>query len=232
MSVGNADAFAIMARCFSASTEGEWSQLTSPATWSGFVDALRRLLAFGVREGESARPHPFAPGVSLNEVLSEGETQEMFLPPSFQAKATFEARHFIGGLPCSAMPVESLYSSSPHGGTENAVAGEASLSAPAKKAFYGEPCAQYMADLLGRLGLDMPDGGKGYPDHLSVELDVLSLLVGEGCFDEAETFLVERFAWLTAYRKRLLALGSDAGFYLALVDLILGIRAVVLAETD
>ena len=36
---------------------------------------------------------------------------------------------------------------------------------------------------------------------------------------------VKSFAWLTAYRMRLLALEDDARFYIGLVDVILAIRA-------
>ncbi len=50
-----------------------------------------------------------------------------------------------------------------------------------------------------------------------------AVLLRSGMDHEALTFMRERFAWLESYRQRLLAIGDDAGFYIGLVDAVMGI---------
>ena len=82
-----------------------------------------------------------------------------------------------------------------------------------------------MRDLIADLGLALPESLAAYPDHLSLELDMVSLLLEAGRADDARQLFLERSAWLTAYRLKLVALGDEALFYLAIVDALLGIRA-------
>ena len=63
------------------------------------------------------------------------------------------------------------------------------------------------------------------PDHLALELDLLAVMLRSSMNRQAEVFFLERFDWLTEYRRRLVDLGSDADFYVGLIDVIMGIRA-------
>jgi len=82
-----------------------------------------------------------------------------------------------------------------------------------------------MRGLVKRMGLSLPPEFADCPDHLSIELDLLAVLLRSGMTHQAREFLSERFAWLPAYRLRLLGLEDDsrARFYVGLVDVLLGV---------
>ena len=132
-------------------------------------------------------------------------------------KRQFAARHFTGGLPESALPIESLY-------VNTAKAGDL-LSPVDGKGMYLGTSARYMSALAEQLGFGIPSEFSDCPDHLALELDMVAVLLRSGMVDEARTFLSERFNWLTAYRRRLINLGSEANFYVCLCDLLIGIVA-------
>lgn len=147
----------------------------------------------------------------LENWLSVPEVHALQDPPSFEEKSHFAARHFVGGLPESAVPVESLYrpwSSYPDFPSANL------------RGMYDGDSAQYMKSLIKRMGMQLPSKFKSYPDHLSLEADMASVLLASGGEEEGREFLGERFSWLSDYRAKLLALGEDAYFYLALVDML------------
>lgn len=89
-----------------------------------------------------------------------------------------------------------------------------------------------MKDLVERMGMDVPPQFAACPDHLALELDLAAVLLRSGARDAARQFLSERLAWLTAYRMRLLTLGADAGFYIGLVDVLVGIRTQLASGAD
>ena len=88
-----------------------------------------------------------------------------------------------------------------------------------------QPFLTYAMAEIADLGLALPESLAAYPDHLSLELDMVSLLLEAGRADDVRQLFLERSAWLTAYRLKLVALGDEALFYLAIVDALLGIRA-------
>lgn len=130
----------------------------------------------------------------------------LLMPPSFEEKEAFARRHFTGGLPESAMPVESLYRSD-----EEAGDGEA---------LYFRSSAEYMADVTKRMGVSIPRRYGAFPDHLSIELEFAAFLVRSGLEAQAKDFVAHRFQWLDAYRAKLQLLPADAAFYADMVDLI------------
>lgn len=211
--------FSIMSKCFAPIDEREWQALAKGATWSGFLDGVRRAMqdekTFGCSTGAFQRAARRCP---LQDFLSAGEVRALFAPPSFDEKRQFAARHFAGGLPESAVPVESLYVR-----WSQSVSNQAPFSHA--KGLYRGDSALYMSELIERLGLTLPEPFVSCPDHLAIELDLVAVLLRSGMREEARCFLAERFEWLTAYRMRLLALGEEASFYVGLVDVILGIRA-------
>lgn len=216
---------AVLSACFAPVEKDEWEQLTIRSTWSEFLDAARRALqddgTFGASVSPIARARTRCP---LQEFLSAGEVKALFAPPTYDEKRTFAARHFTGGLPASAMPVESLYTGWSNG----------ALSSPFSRCegMYQGDSARYLQDLIERMGMQVPSAFVGYPDHLALELDLAAVLLRTGMRDEGRRFLTERLAWLTAYRLRLLELEDDARFYVGLVDVLLGIRAQLGATED
>lgn len=210
--------FSVLSACFAPVDEDEWNCVVGSTAWPDFLDAVRRTMQDDGPLGASPIPISEARRrCPLQEFLSVGEVNALFCPPSYEEKRAFAARHFTGGLPESALPVESLYRSRTTGAPTSPLSqGDGS---------YMGDSASYMQDLVERLGLKVPPEFSACPDHLALELDLLAVLLRSGLHDEARTFLVERFSWLTAYRMRLLALEDDAGFYIGLVDVLVGIRA-------
>ena len=210
--------FTVLSMCFAPVGQDEWKQLVDGPLWSDFLDAARRGLqdddALGEPTSPIARVRSRCP---LQEFLSAGEVKALFTPPTYDEKQAFAARHFTGGLPETAMPVESLYR------TWSAGAAPAPFSQ--QQGLYLGDSAHYLRELVERLGMEVPPAFSACPDHLALELDLVAVMLRSGMREEARQFLAERFAWLTAYRMRLLALEDDARFYIGLVDVILAIRA-------
>ncbi|MCI8469004.1 MAG: molecular chaperone TorD family protein [Eggerthellaceae bacterium] len=211
----DAAVFSTLAQCFGPVDEGAWDELTEAAQWDEFLDGARRLLQDDRPLGAKGRiGWTLAGRRPLQDFLCERELSALLDPPSYEARRAFAARHFTGGLPESAVPVESLYR--PEVPTDPAT--------PRGGAYLGE-AALYVRDVIAGLGLEVPADLTACPDHLSLELDLVAVLLRSGMDEAARAFVAERFGWLTAYRTRLLALGDEASFYLALIDLIMGIRA-------
>ena len=209
--------FSVLAQCFGPVDESSWNQLAGSSLWSDFLDGARRAMQdaeLGVQAAPAARARKRCP---LQEFLSSGEVNALFAPPTYEEKQAFAARHFTGGLPESAVPVESLYR------TWSAGAAPAPFSQ--QQGLYLGDSAHYLRELVERLGMEVPPAFAACPDHLALELDLVAVMLRSGMREEARQFLAERFAWLTAYRMRLLALEDDARFYIGLVDVILAIRA-------
>lgn len=211
--------FSVLSKCFAPVGEDEWNALSKPDRWADFLNGARRALqdekTFGCETSAVERLGRKCP---LQEFLDAGEVRALFAPPSYGEKERFAARHFVGGLPESTVPVESLYrrwSLDPRD--------EAPFSH--KTGLYGSDSARYMAQMIDRMGLAVPARFAACPDHVALELDLVAVLIRSGMRVEARRFLAERFEWLTAFRLRLLGLGDDAAFYIGLVDVILGIRA-------
>ena len=126
------------------------------------------------------------------------------VPPTYEEKTRFAARHFTGGLPASALPVESLY--------------VPSLAGQACGEYCREP-AWYMRDLAASLGLEIPAAFAAYPDHLSIELDMAAFLCTANP-DYARDFAAQRFGWLADYAARLKSLNANASFYVAAIEVL------------
>lgn len=213
------EVFSVMSQCFAPIDESEWHALTKSATWSAFLNGARRSLqdekTFGCYVGTIERIGRRCP---LQDFLSDGEVKALFAPPTFAEKQSFAARHFTGGLPESAVPVESLYGPwMQRDSRETPFAHVGGL--------YDSDAAHYMRDLIDRMGLSLPTSFASYPDHLAIELDLVAVMLRSGMREEARAFLVERFEWLTAYRMQLMQLHDNASFYIGLIDVILGVRA-------
>ena len=215
----DAAVFSILSKCFAPVDKAEWENLSAREAWAEFLDGARFILQNGGSLGLDKSPADYRRGnhAPLQDFLSECEVCALFCPPTYEEKRQFASRHFTGGLPESALPIESLY-------VNTAKAGDL-LSPVDGKGMYLGTSARYMSALAEQLGFGIPSEFSDCPDHLALELDMVAVLLRSGMVDEARTFLSERFNWLTAYRRRLINLGSEANFYVCLCDLLIGIVA-------
>lgn len=219
MAQDDACLFATMAACFSPSRE-RWEEMTSERVWSDFVENVRDLLRGSRLPGQESTPASRAGrALSLQEYLADDEVSALFAPPSFEEADDFASRRFAGGVPGAVVPVESLYVTWTSNPERGAFAGRTGL--------YLSDAALYMRDLIESLGLSVPVSFSATPDHLTLELEMMSFLLDAGKVQEAHEFLIERFAWLTTYRLKLVEAGREAVFFLAIVDALLGVRACV-----
>ena len=179
-----AEAFTVLSRCFAPVSREEWEAATNAQAWTEF-------LAFLGSETD--------PSVRRDAALSY-----LAAPPTYEEKTRFAARHFTGGLPASALPVESLHVPS--------VAGQACGE------YWREP-AWYMRDLAASLGLEIPAAFAAYPDHLSVELDMAAFLCAANP-GHARDFAAQRFGWLADYAAQLKSLNANASFYVAAIEVL------------
>lgn len=211
----DAAVFSTLATLFAPATRDEWHALTAKTSWEHFLDELRRVAHDGV--GATANVSILRRRMPLQDCLSKEEVRALYAPPSFEEHTRFAARHFTGGLPASALPIESLYTTWSHDPRRSPFS--------ETKPMHKSDAALYMADLLEALGFALSDDFELAPDHISIELSTVAALLQDGATEQAGSFLTERFAWLGAYRARLLELGDEALFFTALVDSVLCIRA-------
>ncbi|MFD0702553.1 molecular chaperone TorD family protein [Slackia equolifaciens] len=215
--MNDAMTFATFACCFAPVERDEWNAIRADASWSDFLSGARSLLQDERPLGATLPPIGRARrGEPLSDFLAETEVRALFTPPTHDEKTSFSARHFTGGLPQSTVPVESLYTAWSKPG-DGPFAGRTGL--------YLGDSALYMRDLMRSMGIAIPDEFASTPDHLAIELDLIATMLEAGMAAEAQTFCIERLAWLGSYRTKLMALGDEGLFYLALVDALIGIRA-------
>lgn len=161
----------------------EWDSLVDPASWQAFLAELRELV------GDD----------SFEDLLST--------PPAFEDHRAFASKCLVGGLPTSALPVESLYFQ------EEGADGPRYLQKP----------ALYMRHLIEGAGLEVPCAFVAAPDHLSLELEMAAMYLELGLVIQAKQLLRERSEWLPSYRSKLESLPTCPPFYIACVDAVVAI---------
>lgn len=181
----HSETFMVLSKCFAPIAEADWDEVVT-TQWPSFLEALESDLD----------------GVASKQRLLD----ELSTPPSYEDKHTFAARHFTGGLPASAMPIESLYTRKmPEDIPE----------------YYQEP-ALYMKDLISSMGYELPEGFETYPDHITLELELVSFLLDENPAI-ARDFAGSRFLWLPEFGSKLKAFGAESSFYVAAVDAVVAL---------
>ena len=147
-------------------------------------------------------------------------TKAISEPLTFEEHDLFCRRHFTGGLPASAMPVESLYS------VDKSHVSQSMLCQTAPRGTYMGSSAHYMQELITALGFDLPLQFNATPDHLSLECDVAAFLQESGQDYNAAEFMAERFLWLPIYKERLSQLHDDTRvFFMELIDVLMACAA-------
>lgn len=96
----------------------------------------------------------------------------------------------LPGVPYAVIPVESLYK--PWSAQEGNAFG-------ATRGLYMGDAARHMADVYRQLSLDVPEAFASMPDHLALELELLSLMLEAGNEAAARQFARDHFDWLDAY---------------------------------
>lgn len=202
------NALIVAAQCYSPISAQDWDALCESSTWSAFVSTLAAAGTYGATV--AAAPDGNGPQAALAASLDA-----IAHPLSFAEKESFARRHFTGGLPHSAMPVESLY---------------LPLGPTAKEPSYNRESAQYMRELLASLQLEVPPQFAAYPDHLVLELETAALLGNAQQEEAMADFLATRFTWLPAYRARLEAISTESRFYAGLADVLAHVAAAFRAQ--
>ncbi len=224
--MADAAVLSVISQCFTQVDRDTWNQLTGGPIWTDFVDTVRDLTQTGRTLGDVKRPiERLRRARPLQDALSEREVEALFVPPTYEEKRSFASRHFTGGLPESALPVESLYRDW-RGGLRGSVVFSRA------KSYYLADTARYMAAMIEAAGGSVPPQFSACPDHLSLELDLAAVLLRSSAVDKARALVVERLTWLTAYRMKLLSLKDDASFYIALIDVLIAIREQLAGESD
>ena len=185
-------ALGTIAQLFVAQDSDSYTELTNTEAWAQFL-----------AQAEAAG--------AATDAVSE--------PLTFEDHDLFCRRHFTGGLPASALPVESLYENNSH-------VSQSSLCQTAPRGTYMGSSAQYMQKLITALGFGLPTQFNATPDHLSLECDVAAFLQESGQGQNAAEFMAERFLWLPAYKERLSELHDDTKlFFMGLVDVLMACAA-------
>lgn len=110
--------------------------------------------------------------------------------PSWQVRSSFQDELLVPGMPLAAMPVESLYKpwSSQEGNAFGAARG----------LYLGDP-ARHLDAVYGQLDIRVPEAFASMPDHLTLELELLALLLVAENDAAAHQLAADHFDWLGDY---------------------------------
>jgi hypothetical protein len=229
-----------MLKCFSLfylrPIREDWALLERQDTWLRFTGTIRYLLAGRTPSAQFLACSPLGTGAgaagagagaaggqtAVEEPLSRwlfGETgihfaeSELAQAPTFEEHQHFTVRHYVGGLPVSVLPIESLYRCW-------TLQESATLSFAHQTGLYGGDPAAHMAKLLERFELTLASYTMLPPDHLAIELDFLALLVRYGNAADIHHFIDDHLSWLPSYVDTLLERVPEARIYLAITVLL------------
>lgn len=132
--------------------------------------------------------------------------------PSYENMKQVYLESFIGPNEPFAPPIESLYKQ----WTDDA---SASVSfAKQKGYFFGDP-ALHVQYLYQQFRLELPDEYKPIPDHLTLLLEFLVLLVDHGSADSIQQFITDHFDWLEDFMAELMK-AEQSTFYVSITQLV------------
>lgn len=163
----------LIAPLFSYLDEKEYGDLSESGAW-GDVRALAAKLACDSREADR-----FARACAL---------------PSWPERSSMQDELLVAGLPYAVLPVESLYKawSSQEGNAFGATRG----------LYLGDP-ARHLNDVYRELSLEVPASFASMPDHLTLELELLSIVLEVGNAHVARQLVSDHFDWLGSYDEAL-----------------------------
>lgn len=115
--------------------------------------------------------------------------EELALPP-WPVRSAFQNELLVSGMPLAAMPVESLYKawSAQQGNAFGATRG----------LYLGDP-ARHLDAVYRQLGIDVPAAFASMPDHLTLELELLAMLLVAENEPAARQLASDHLDWLADY---------------------------------
>jgi hypothetical protein len=207
-----------------------WRQLEQQDTWQRFICLIQQTLEgrepserFLARQSSESRSgnrslRPLSAEASLSRwVLKETglllAAGELARAPRFETQRDFAHRHLVGGLPVSVLPIESLYS---HWTRQESV----SLPFARQTGLYNGDAAAHMASLLEQFELTVSGGVSLPPDHLTIELNFLGLLIRYGSNTDVYQFINDHLSWLPDYLDTLPGRIPNARVFIAITILL------------
>lgn len=167
--VAEADVLEACAPLFTRLSDDEYVASIAPDAWTPIREAIRTLASDAVERATWVRA---LEPLSLDEYVVVRD--ELFVP----------------GMPFAALPVESLHKqwSNERG---NLFGGTRGL-------YLGDP-AKHMSAVYAELDIVVPPAFTAMPDHLTLELELLALLLRAGNTNAANDVAAEHFDWLGTY---------------------------------
>lgn len=110
--------------------------------------------------------------------------------PAWPARSSFQNELLVPGMPLAAMPVESLY--------KTWSAQEGNAFGAARGLYLGDP-ARHLDAVYEQLDIRVPEAFASMPDHLTLELELLALLLTAGNDAAARQLAADHFDWLGDY---------------------------------
>lgn len=139
--------------------------------------------------------------VYFDDAEHAGECSRLAVPPAFPVIESVQNNLLASGMPLAALPVESLYKqwSVQKGGDLGA-----------SKGLYLGDSAQHIAAVYESLEIVVPDRFAAMPDHLSLLLELLVLLLEQGNGEAACQLAADHLDWLDGYCDLLAERAHDA----------------------
>ena len=194
----DSDVLCSFALFYQRCSRDDWEQLIEETIWQDFLTSVNSGIA---RLPVDSRK---------NEALSASSLE----PLPYEEFKSFADRHFTGGLPGSIMAVESLYRN------WTSLPG-AQLVFSQDSGLYDSDSAAHMRYLYDSLGIELEAGNILPPDHLSLLLEFLALLIDEGRAFDADTFISEHLDWLPALLETIRKLTPEAHWRSSVSELLI-----------
>lgn len=170
---------------FSYLDEAEYEQIRAEASWSELFSGEE---IFGVISSAPA-VSATAPVASPSAVAVSSFAAPLALP-SLSARIAVQNEVLTSGAIFAAMPVESLYKPwSTQDGN----------SFGAQRGLYLGECSHHLLALYERLALEVPPAFSAMPDHLTLELELLAMLLEVHNYEGVSQLVSDHFDWLGDY---------------------------------
>lgn len=114
---------------------------------------------------------------------------DLALPP-WSVRSTLQNDVLVSGMPFAAMPVESLY---------KAWSAQPGNAFGASRGLYMGDAAHHLIAVYAKLAIDVPIAFASMPDHLTLQLELVALLLEVGGDKAVRSLVSDHFDWLGNY---------------------------------
>ena len=177
--------------------ERDWMRLSDQRTWQRFLRSVQQ---------------SSGPASSTGNLLKIPVSLKT--PPTYREFRNFADSHFVGGLFSSVVAVESLYrawTSLP----------DRQLVFDSLQGFYDSDSAAHMRYLYKSLGIDVAAHSLLPPDHLSLLLSFLGLLLENARPRDIHTFIDEHLDWIGNLLHTIRACQNPPDWMIAITELLI-----------